>query len=226
MLTRQDLVNLLLDFIDVWIHQILYERDLYPAAIFSLKRKYDVPVHIAAHEGVASYVSEFVESLKPLVRQGNCKRIALKIIAPSNNRLLERFVFEIDSALRALDVPIDTVLDSEATCSLADVQQQLRACLLRMTATRSTLSSNPPDCTFTLTVETYSGPPQDQGRGSREDYHVDWIPSSSAQEGIEVAGEQQHRWNSLIPIKTIPMDLFKVNVFVMEAVKKGKHISR
>ncbi|KAI8139591.1 DNA-binding protein [Fennellomyces sp. T-0311] len=210
MITRQDLVNLLLDFIQVWIHQILYVRELYPTAIFELKKKYNVPVHMAAHEQVARYISQFVESLQPLVLKGNCKCVALKIISPTNH-LLERFVLEIESALWALDVPLESVLDSEPTCSLADMQQELRACFLRMAATRSSLSKNPPDCTFSLTVETFTGPPA-QGVETG-----DWIPAENSNE---------QRWSHLIPLKTIPMDLFKINVFVMEAVKKGKHISR
>ncbi|KAG2224040.1 hypothetical protein INT45_009626 [Circinella minor] len=218
MISRQDLINLLLDFIEVWIHQILYERELYPTAIFSLKKKYDVPVHMATHEGVANYISKFVESLQTLLISGNCKFISLKIMSPMNNRILERFVFEIESALNEsnLDIPLDTILDSEVTCSLADIQQQLRACLLRTAGTRSSLVNNPSDCTFTLGVETYSGPP------SSTHQQIDWIPTQSDQQ----ESQQHQRWNHIIPIKTIPMDLFKINVFVIEAMKKGKHVSR
>ncbi|KAI7847473.1 DNA-binding protein [Circinella umbellata] len=222
MISRQDLINLLLDFIEVWIHQILYERELYPTAIFSLKKKYDVPVQMATHEGVASYISKFVESLQTLLISGNCKLISLKIMSPVNNRILERFVFEIESALNEsnLDIPLDTILDSEVTCSLADIQQQLRACLLRTTATRSSLANNPSDCTFTLGVETYSGSPSSTVTTTRQ--QVDWIPTQIDQQEFQ----QHQRWNHIIPIKTIPMDLFKINVFVIEAIKKGKHVSR
>ncbi|KAI9268330.1 DNA-binding protein [Phascolomyces articulosus] len=233
MVTRQDLVHLLLDFINVWIHQILYERDLYPAAIFSLKKKYNVPVHIATHEGVINYIAQFVNSLQPLLLKGNCKSITVKIMVPSNNRLLESFVFEIESALgkqEVSNIPLDLLLQSESTCILADVQQQLRACLLRIASTRALMSKNPPDCTFKLTVETFSGPPSSSTTAIRNitDTYTsttspreDWIPTQDNQQ------QQQHqRWNQLIPLKTIPMDLFKINIFVMEGVKKGKQVSR
>ena len=139
---------------------------------------------------------------------------------------MERFVFEIESALNEsnLDISLDTILDSEVSCPLADIQQQLRACLLRTTGTRSSLSNNPPDCTFTLGIETYSGPPSSTTTTSSQ--QLVWIPTQGEQPENQQENQQRQRWNHIIPIKTIPMDLFKINVFVMEAIKKGKHVSR
>lgn len=99
---------------------------------------------------------------------------------------------------------------SESSIALGDLEQQLRACLLRINACQSSLSPNPPECTFSLMVETSSDPPIFNDQSSPT-----FVPSDIT--------EQVQKWNSLVPIKTISMDAFRVNTFVLEAIKKGKH---
>lgn len=42
-----DPVEILLELIEVSIHNILFIRNLYPSSIFCLKKKYGVPVHVS-----------------------------------------------------------------------------------------------------------------------------------------------------------------------------------
>ncbi|KAI8387978.1 DNA-binding protein [Radiomyces spectabilis] len=209
---RHDIVNLLCDFLQVWIHQILYRRQLYPHGIFVLRKKYSVPVYMSNNPEVNQYIAQFVLTLRPMLEKGDCKSVSV-VVTTATQRPLERFVLEIDSIIRTLDVPLDKLLASEATEPLADFEQYLRACLLKMAACDTILQRNPPHCRFWFSIEmTDEGPPSGQGTGP----DVDWIPAEP-----DVSSDA-FAWANLIPLKTIPMDLFKINTYVLEASKKGK----
>ena len=55
--------------VETWFHQILYQRQLYPPSIFELKKKFDIPVHIAEHPGVQQYLAQFISSCFPLLEK-------------------------------------------------------------------------------------------------------------------------------------------------------------
>ncbi|KAI9311660.1 DNA-binding protein [Dichotomocladium elegans] len=221
--TRRDIVNVLCDFLEVWIQRILYLRNLYPKEIFELRKKYDVPVYMATHPDVAKYVSQFVRSVHPLLLKGTCKSVAL--VVHFKSQTLERFVFETDSILYEVledaDISTERLFSSESKMPLADLQQHLRACLLRIEACVASMSDIPPESTFTLTLETQHEPLDHDEQQQQQQ----WIPASSATEGLSGAGGHV-RWEGMIPIKTIPMDIYRINMFVLEAVKKGKYASK
>lgn len=107
-------------------------------------------------------------------------------------------------------------VNSESSIALDDLEQQLRACLLRINACQSFLSANPPECTFSLVVETNLSPPIFDNQSSSSSSST-FVPSDVSEQ------VHHHKWNNLIPIKTISMDAFRINTFVLEAIKKGKH---
>ncbi|KAJ8656811.1 hypothetical protein O0I10_007408 [Lichtheimia ornata] len=204
--------------VEVWIHEILFQRDVYPSDIFELRKKYDAPVHMATHDGVIDYVGRFMQSVHTLICKNNCRSISL--IIRSTSRPLEKFTFEVHSVLdhasKQDDIPLDELLESESSIALDDLEQQLRACLLRINACQSFLSANPPECTFSLVVETNLSPPIFDNQSSSSSSST-FVPSDVSEQ------VHHHKWNNLIPIKTISMDAFRINTFVLEAIKKGKH---
>jgi hypothetical protein len=113
--------------------------------------------------------------------------------------ILEKFVFEISSTLRNVDLPLEIILESESIYALADLTQHLRSCLIKTNGyqSRHTLSNSPK--TFSLSIERLQGgyPSTDS---KKEDESIDWIP----------ADQQQQQWKSITSLKTVPMDLFQV----------------
>ncbi|KAI8878866.1 hypothetical protein K501DRAFT_27778 [Backusella circina FSU 941] len=73
-LIRGDVIQLLCDFLETWIHEILYQRKIYPAQIFTLKKKFQVGIHIAEFPSLSEYISSFVESCLPLFEQVKKKK--------------------------------------------------------------------------------------------------------------------------------------------------------
>ncbi|ORY93801.1 DNA-binding protein [Syncephalastrum racemosum] len=212
-LLRRDLAQVLIDFLKIWIHQILYQRAIYPPEIFEPRKKYNVPIHIAVFPDLVNYIDDFVKAVHHPLIHGDYRSVALTI-QTQEQRTLERFVFEMDSLIPTTQVPPKTVLESGSTVKIADVEQYLRAALLRICASPSLLAPVTSNCNFFLSIETRQGPPADQGTDARalsQSQMGDWIPSPD-----------QATYAKLIPLQTIPADAFKVNTYVMETMKKGK----
>lgn len=147
------------------------------------------------------------------------KFIALTVI--ENNEPIEKFVFEINSYLKNLDIPLDMILESESIYALADLEHHLRACLVKMNACppRPSSSSTTPspnsessssepklqssDITFQLSIEKNQDGYPERSKSSKKDKHkeIDWIPA-----------EITFGWKNIIPLKSVSMDLFHVSL--------------
>ncbi|KAI8644287.1 DNA-binding protein [Parasitella parasitica] len=204
---RRDIITLTCEFLETWLHQILYQCELYPKAIFKQQKKFQVPVYIAFHPEVHDYVANFVRSCQPLLEKGDVKFIALTVLQDTDMPT-EKFVLEIRSLLHKVDIPADVILESGSTFTLADLEQQLRACLVKLITYQSKKLDNQ-DKTFSLSVEKIEGGLPQQSQDN--DTAVDWIPADT-----------HHHWKTIKPLKSVELDLLGFNTFVMEASRKGK----
>ncbi|KAI8979480.1 hypothetical protein BDF20DRAFT_913051 [Mycotypha africana] len=131
-------------------------------------------------------------------------------------RPLEKFVFQVNSVLQddqADDASVRDILDSESIYTAADLQHYLRSNLIR-TSTYQSIAKSLKEKTFSLSIETTDGgyPITTMTTNVVTDENVDWIP----------ADHNNNHWRHVIPLKTIEMDLYRANTFVMVASKKGK----
>ncbi|CEP19692.1 hypothetical protein [Parasitella parasitica] len=209
---RRDIITLTCEFLETWLHQILYRCELYPKAIFKQQKKFQMPVYIALHPEVRDYIANFVQSCQPLLEKvlvvGDVKFIALTVLQDADTPT-EKFVLEIRSLLHSVDIPVDVILESGSTFTLADLEQHLRACLLKMVTYQPSNKLDTEDRTFFLSVEKIHGglPQQVKDNGVA----IDWIPA-----------ETRCHWKTIKPLKSVELDLLGFNTFVMEASRKGK----
>ncbi|ORZ11070.1 DNA-binding protein [Absidia repens] len=211
----QETTLLLCDFIQVWIHQILYQRELYPKGSFEQRKHYDVPVVMSSNPGVCTYVKEFVTSLQPLLEKQQCQLVSLVVLSNTTQQALERYVFQMDYYA---NVKSTTMADE-------DIQHYFRACLLKLNVLPSLLSSASLDCTYALGVELVSSGADDFDIGLSnvhtllDDKHTTWVPGDSTQSSAATT------WAQLVPIKTMTMSGLKINTYVMESRRKGKQVA-
>jgi hypothetical protein len=60
-----DLVlDLCLEFLQAFIHQALYQREIYSSSLFERRRLYGIVIRRARHPELAQYIQEIVASLK------------------------------------------------------------------------------------------------------------------------------------------------------------------
>ncbi|KAI8878865.1 hypothetical protein K501DRAFT_257804 [Backusella circina FSU 941] len=103
----------------------------------------------------------------------------------------------------------------DSTCTLGDVEQHLRACLLKLGTCNSILQANTSPCTFRLSVEKANGGYPNENLDVSCLVHVDWVPND------EDDNNNIH-FGHIIPLKLVSMDILQVNTFIYEAKKKGK----
>ena len=62
--------DILLEFLEACIHQVLYARGIYPASIFDKRLKYGTMVHQSRHPDINGYVRRVLGNTKPLMEVG------------------------------------------------------------------------------------------------------------------------------------------------------------
>lgn len=85
--------NILCEFFEVAIHNIIYIKRLYPDSAFLPKSKYGVIVHQCIHPDVKSYIFNALKAVKYHLEKNKLKQLCL--VFQSGTHILERFVFDI-----------------------------------------------------------------------------------------------------------------------------------
>ncbi|KAI9299879.1 DNA-binding protein [Cunninghamella echinulata] len=200
---NKNLVFILCDFLQVWIHQILYQRELYPLDTFEIRKFYDIPVYMNFHPKVCDYICQFIKAIKPMIDQGSCKSITI-LISSSSSSEIEKYVMEIEE----LDVAYSLV-----STDISNLQYYFRSCLLKMNALPSLLPfhNSVDQQQFTLHLDLISP----LSHHDRE--IITWVPTNNKKNKNEPVP-----WQQLIPIKTIFVHYLKINFFVVATFKKEK----
>ena len=107
-------------------------------------------------------------------------------------------MFEINSYLENAQLPEDMIQESESVLTLADLEQHFRACLVKINTLPprkyNTIHSSQ-DTTFQMSIEKkMDGYPE-----KIDEQHMDWMPTTIT-----------YHWKDIIPLKSVPMDLFRV----------------
>lgn len=67
MVAGDSLVDVLLEFLEALVHQVLFVRELYSPELFERQRLYGIAVRRARHPDLAAYISDAVAGLKVCV---------------------------------------------------------------------------------------------------------------------------------------------------------------
>jgi mitotic spindle assembly checkpoint protein MAD2B len=59
-------VDILIDFLEVAIHAVLYAREVYPPFLFEQRRKYSVNIFRCRHPGVIQYIQRVLKNSRAL----------------------------------------------------------------------------------------------------------------------------------------------------------------
>lgn len=109
----------------------------------------------------------------------------------------------MNSYLKNAEIPLDLMLETESVLTLADLEQHLRACLIKINTCKPRVK--PKEITFCLSIEKNSdGYPVDTNQNS-----IEWVPA-----------EISFHWKHIVPLKSVPMDLFRVSFKKKDKRKK------
>jgi hypothetical protein len=129
-----------LEFLEAWVHEVLFARGLYPPALFERRRLYGVAARRARHPELAAYVAAAAGGLRGALAAGALDRVAVAVAAPGGAPA-ERHVLEARLLARAPGAPAADPAEAEA---------RLRGCLLRLQHADAALPPPPAGATWEL----------------------------------------------------------------------------
>ncbi|XP_064383135.1 mitotic spindle assembly checkpoint protein MAD2B-like isoform X2 [Halichondria panicea] len=193
--------NILCEFLEVAFHLILYIREIYPPVLFERRRKYNVPVYMCVHPELCQYLRDVLTGLLPLMKEGKMEEMWLSV-QNKEHKVVEKFVFE----LRGLD---NEALSNDA--HLLQLERDLRAILLKISVCDALLSPIPPDCTFSVQVQTTlrSAEAMEHQQAVKE---FPWVTADP----IDLTEA------TVVPLKTVSSSLLQMQLCVIESPLKSK----
>ncbi|CAO3686945.1 unnamed protein product [Umbelopsis vinacea] len=161
---------------------------------------------MSRHPDVNLYINHIVAACKDGIQKGIVRSVAVVVVDVQQNPV-ERFVFELNSLFQ---LSPHQYMDSVTTeLRLLDLEQELRAFLLRINAADAMLRPLPKGCQFSLVVDmTKSIAPtstQEMKTGVSP-----WIPADAFQK------KEAFHGSSLMPLKSFDTGVLQISFFVQE----------
>lgn len=89
-------VDILLEFLEVAFHYILFSRKIYPKEIFVKRKIYGITVHVSEHPELNEYLSNILSAIRELIKEDENSVKTVNLIFYNKNELpIEKFVFDI-----------------------------------------------------------------------------------------------------------------------------------
>jgi hypothetical protein len=85
----------LMNFIEVFIHSVLYLRKIYPQEIFQNYQMYDLGTKFITEKDIIIYINQFLEKIEILLNENILQKIKINIFDPDKNFIIEYFTLEI-----------------------------------------------------------------------------------------------------------------------------------
>lgn len=139
---QTDVHNVLSEFLELAVHNILYQKKLYPDSIFVPKRKYGIVVHQCIHPDVNSYINNCLKAANYHLKKNQLKNFS--VLFESDCKLVEKFVFEISSSGNGV----------ESDPYFLELEKHLRNFCLKLHAFNAYPVSLPEDSTFAIEIGT------------------------------------------------------------------------
>ncbi|EQC32402.1 hypothetical protein SDRG_10145 [Saprolegnia diclina VS20] len=88
------LADLVVEFLEVGVHEFIYGWQVYPPELFERCQKYSVPVHVCRHPALGEYIHTMLESCRAWIVDGRLDKLHVAILAASGE-VLDTCVFEV-----------------------------------------------------------------------------------------------------------------------------------
>ncbi|XP_063984556.1 mitotic spindle assembly checkpoint protein MAD2B isoform X2 [Diachasmimorpha longicaudata] len=195
--------DILLEYLEVAFHGILYHRKIYPAEIFSRKKIYGVGIWVSDHPEVNEYLKNILEAIREALTADitSIKRLNF-VLVDSEDILMEKYVFDL------VKIQIDT---PEIDPYFLRTEESLRTVCLKLSMMESYLKPLPENCQFFIELESHEAALVGLSENPKcEDFP--WIVRND--DWNETSGK-----TSLLPIYTVKTEHLGVQLFVIGETK-------
>ncbi|KAI8120755.1 hypothetical protein FF38_10778 [Lucilia cuprina] len=139
----EDLQDIVVEALEVYINHILYIRDLYPGQIFKKRRIYNTPVYVSIYPPLNTYLYKVLRTSRELLKTQELECVEI-LFYKDDNKEYERYKFK-------------TILEKNCQNEdefLLDFEEQLRSSLGTLAERLKGLEKLPSDAKFRILVYT------------------------------------------------------------------------
>ncbi|KAF5282757.1 hypothetical protein FQR65_LT02754 [Abscondita terminalis] len=187
------ITNILCEFLEVVIHNILYIRKLYPECIFVKRKKYGVVVYRSIHPQLNEYITECLKAVRFHAKEKLLRRLLICIVGPEI--IYERFVLEVLSLQN----------NFEKDVLYMKLEQSLRDFCLKLQTTSSYLDPLPNSASFRIMLHTTN-------------YSNLLYNNNPTYEGFPMICVQEYEYKisspDIVPMHTVDTDSLVLQIYV------------
>ncbi|XP_053957205.1 DNA polymerase zeta subunit 2 [Anastrepha ludens] len=155
-MSSEDLTDIVIEALEVFLNHILYVRNLYPEQIFKKRRVYNAPVYVSIFPPLNAYIHGVLRAARELQQRGELQSVLLQFYH-DELPLNECFTFEI----KKFQPPAEAQGIEEAQSTLLwddkffiDFEQQLRNSLYKLVERLNLLAKLPKGAKFKVALNT------------------------------------------------------------------------
>ncbi|OUT20214.1 hypothetical protein CAS74_004956 [Pichia kudriavzevii] len=144
------------DYFEICIHNILFQRHIYPKEEFKVIRKFGLNLVFSKNEEVIKYISQVISQLHRWIFTGKISWLTLLIVSKESEKISEKWMFNIDIIDRGNE-------QRESSKPIADIQQEIQVIIRQISSSVAILPEFEEPQTFKILVHTVGDlkPPKD-----------------------------------------------------------------
>lgn len=142
------------DYFEICIHNILFQRKIYPREEFKVIRKFGLNVVFSQNENITEYIKKIIKQLHFWIYNGKINWLTLLIVSKETNAISEKWMFNIDVINDAKSSEDSNTLEQTSIKSLADIQKEIQSIIRQISSSVTYLPIFDEEQTFKILVHT------------------------------------------------------------------------
>lgn len=139
------------DYFEICIHNILFQRKIYPREDFKVIRKFGLNVVFSKNERITEYIKKIIKQLHSWIYNGKINWLTLLIVSTENEAISEKWMFNIDVKNDLSNN--ETAVESQTSMkSLEEIQKEIQTIIRQISSSVAYLPVFEEEQTFKILV--------------------------------------------------------------------------
>jgi len=153
-ITLKGSAEIIAEFFQFGVHNILYQRGIYPPESFERVQKYDIALFETTDKNIKEYFDAVLDQLKEWLEKGKVSKLVLAIANAETKDILETWNFKIEHENSPATNGESGEKKSPKKKSQKEIQEEIRCVMRQITASVSFLPLLDCVCAFNILIHT------------------------------------------------------------------------
>jgi mitotic spindle assembly checkpoint protein MAD2 len=146
-ITLRGSTEIVAEFFEYSVNNILYQRGIYPPESFKRIPKYGLSMVLSTEEGLCTYMENIVKQLNVWLLNHTVQKLILVVKGVDSGETLERWAFNVEVTERE-----NLTSNVQSNKSIKEITQEIQAIMRQITASVTFLPLLAESCSFDLLV--------------------------------------------------------------------------